>query len=61
MPDGSRFIFNTEDKFNGLMHLSVAMDSLLREVAKEQSFLLSLSEKPLLDASRAAVTNALIF
>lgn len=61
VPDGSRFIFNTEDKFNGLMHLSVAMDSLLREVAKEQSFLLSLSEKPLLDASRAAVTNALIF
>ena len=60
VPDGSRFIFNTEDKFNGLMHLSVAMDSLLREVAKEQSFLLSLSEKPMLDASRVAVTNAII-
>jgi hypothetical protein len=42
------------------MHLSVAMDSLLREVAKEQSFLLSLSEKPMLDASRVAVTNAII-
>ena len=61
VPDGSRFIFNTEEKFNGLLHLSVAMDSLLQEVAKEQSYLLSLSEKPLLDASRAAVTNALIF
>lgn len=61
VPDGSRFIFNTEDKFNGLLHLSVAMDSLLREVAKEQSFLLSLSEKPMLDASRVAVTNAVIF
>ncbi|MBI6750958.1 hypothetical protein [Pseudomonas syringae] len=61
VPDGSRFIFNTEEKFDGLLHLSVAMDSLLREVAKEQNFLLSLSEKPLLDASRAAVTNAMIF
>lgn len=61
VPDGSRFIFNTEDKFNGLLHLSVAMDSLLREVAKEQNYLLSLSEKPMLDASRVAVTNAVIF
>ncbi len=61
VPDGSRFIFNTEEKFDGLLHLSVAMDSLLREVAKEQNYLLSLSEKPLLDASRAAVTNAIIF
>ncbi|MDU8498573.1 hypothetical protein RYB01_05175 [Pseudomonas syringae] len=61
VPDGSRFIFNTEDKFNGLLHLSVAMDSLLREVAKEQNYLLSLSEKPMLDASRVAVTNAIIF
>jgi hypothetical protein len=60
VPDGSRFILNTEEKINGLMHLSVAMDSLLREVAKEQNYLLSLSEKPLLDASRAAVTNAII-
>jgi hypothetical protein len=61
VPDGSRFIFNTEDKFDGLLHLSVAMDGLLREVAKEQSYLLSLSDKPLLDASRAAVTSAIIF
>lgn len=61
VPDGSRFIFNTEDKFNGLLHLSVATDSLLREVAKEQNYLLSLSEKPMLDASRVAVTNAIIF
>ncbi|PYD29638.1 hypothetical protein [Pseudomonas syringae] len=61
VPDGSRFIFNSEDKFNGLLHLSVAMDSLLREVAKEQNYLLSLSEKPMLDASRVAVTNSIIF
>lgn len=61
VPDGSRFIFDTEEKFTGLLHLSVAMDSLLREVAKEQSYLLSQSEKPMLDASREAVTKAAIF
>lgn len=61
VPDGSRFIFDTDGKFNGLLHLSVAMDSLLRDVAKEQNYLLNLSEKPLLDASRMAVTNAMIF
>ena len=61
VPDSSRFIFNTEDKFNGLLHISVSLDSLLREVAKEQNYILSLSEKPMLDASRVAVTNAIIF
>lgn len=61
VPDGSRLIFDLEAKFNGLLHLSVAFDGLLREVAKEQDYLLSLSEKPLLDASRAAVMNAVIF
>ncbi|VVO40518.1 hypothetical protein [Pseudomonas fluorescens] len=61
VPDGSRFIFDTEEKFTGLLHLSVAMDNLLREVAKEQNYLLSLSEKPMLDASREAVTKAAIF
>lgn len=61
VPDGSRFIFDTEEKFTGLLHLSVAMDNLLREVAKEQSYLLSLSEKPMLDASREAVIKAAIF
>ncbi|WP_336353182.1 hypothetical protein [Pseudomonas atacamensis] len=61
VPDESRFIFDTEEKFTGLLHLSVAMDSLLQEVAKEQSYLLSQSEKPMLDASRDAVTRAAIF
>ena len=61
VPDGSRFIFDAEEKFTGLLHLSVAMDNLLREVAKEQSYLLSLSEKPMLDASREAVIKSAIF
>lgn len=61
VPDGSRFIFDAEEKFNGLLQLSVAMDNLLREVAKEQSYLLSLSETPMLDASREAVIKTMIF
>ncbi|MNQ78266.1 hypothetical protein D3C85_931730 [compost metagenome] len=61
VPDGSRFIFDAEEKFTGLLQLSVAMDNLLREVAKEQSYLLSLSEKPMLDVSREAVIKSAIF
>jgi len=37
------------------------MDNLLREVAKEQNYLLKLSEKPMLDASREAVMKSAIF
>lgn len=61
VPDVSRFIFNEEEKFTGLLHLSLAMDNLLREVAKEQNYLLKLSEKPMLDASREAVMKSAIF
>lgn len=61
VPDGSRFIFNEEEKFTGLLHLSLAMDNLLREVAKEQNYLLKLSEKPMLDSSREAVMKSAIF
>ncbi|MEX7116725.1 hypothetical protein AB2C39_36305, partial [Pseudomonas aeruginosa] len=61
VPDGSRSIFNEESKFAGLLRLSIAMDNLLREVAKEQSYLLRLSETPMLDASRATVIKSAIF
>lgn len=61
VPDGSRFVFDTEEKFTGLLHLSVAMDKLLQAVAKEQSYLLSLHDSPMLDASREAVIKAAVF
>jgi hypothetical protein len=36
VPDGSRGIFDSEAKFAGLTRLSVEMDDLLKEVAREQ-------------------------
>lgn len=61
VPDGSRYVLDAEEKFTGLLHLSVAMDKLLQAVAKEQSHLLSLYESPMLDASREAVIKAAVF
>lgn len=40
VPDGSRKIFDTEEKYNALKSLSMEMDDLAREVAKEQNQLL---------------------
>lgn len=37
VPDGSRAIFNTPGKLNGLLSLSVEMDELARDVAREQN------------------------
>jgi len=37
VPDGSRKIFDTSTKYDGLTSLSVEMDDLLKEVAREQS------------------------
>ncbi|MCY1305902.1 hypothetical protein D9M70_557310 [compost metagenome] len=60
VPDGSRFIFDDETKFDGLLTLSVEMDELAREVAKEQNALLRLkSEIPFHDA-RSALESALL-
>jgi hypothetical protein len=39
VPDGSRIIFDSEAKFSGLTRLSVEMDDLLKEVAREQGTL----------------------
>ncbi|MCA1441274.1 hypothetical protein I6F07_13835 [Ensifer sp. IC4062] len=56
VPDGSRRIFDSDDKIRGLHNLSNEIDDLLREVAKEQNnFLASLAEPPL-DASRIAIS-----
>lgn len=47
VPDGSRVIFDTQEKYEGLKKLSVEMDDLLREVAKEQSPILKYESEPL--------------
>jgi hypothetical protein len=59
VPDGSRPIFDVETKLSGLRQLSIEMDSLAREVAKEQSFLLNFGEHSLAD-SRAALSSTYI-
>lgn len=51
-PDGSRFIFDSPGKFEGLRVLSLEMDDLALQVAKEQSILLHEQSPPSLAASR---------
>lgn len=60
VPDGSRQIFDTEEKYLGLKKLSLEMDDLVREVSKEQRpSLASLPELSLLD-SRDAIASAVV-
>jgi hypothetical protein len=60
VPDGSRAIFDTESKFDGLLAISCALDELMREVAKEQNYALSFQVKPGLQESRNAVMQLYI-
>jgi hypothetical protein len=60
VPDGSRRIFDTEAKLNGLLTLSIEMDDLLKEVAKEQDYLIGFGREPGLFESRQAIAKAYI-
>lgn len=60
VPDGSRAIFDTAAKFVGLYRLSIEMDDLVREVAKEQNRTLGASGSPSLADSRSAIASAYI-
>ena len=60
VPDGSRYIFDTEEKLGALTSLSVELDDLLRQVAKEQSSLLARREHLSLSESRSAVESLYI-
>ena len=57
VPDGSRIIFNTPEKLQGLNQLSTEMDELLRAVAKEHGGLLQVSA-PTLDSCRQTLAFA---
>jgi hypothetical protein len=59
VPDGSRKIFNTNAKLAGLNQLSIEMDELAKEVAKEQNPSLAQVD-PTLAASRAAIDSLLV-
>lgn len=60
VPDGSRMILDSAHKLAGLRTLSVEMDDLLREVAKEQNYILNFVAEPGLVQSRDAIARALI-
>lgn len=57
VPDGSRRIFDTGEKLNGLVKLSIELDDLIREVAKEQDRRLAAFLSPPLEASREAMSS----
>jgi hypothetical protein len=59
VPDGSRAIFNTNAKLAGLNRLSIEMDELAKEVAKEQKPALAIGALSLSE-SRAAIESLLI-
>ncbi|MBB3398824.1 hypothetical protein [Rhizobium sp. BK060] len=60
VPDGSRRIFDTDEKYEGLRSLSVEMDDLAKEVAKEQSALLKYGGEPSLGDSRRVLNESYI-
>lgn len=60
VPDGSRRIFSSQDKFTGLLHLSLEMDDLMKEVAKEQDVMLRTGGELGLERSRKAVSSVYI-
>ena len=55
VPDGSRLIFNSQEKLQGLNRLSIEMDDLLRAVAREQSAEIARLGQPLLDYCRRTI------
>ena len=61
VPDGSRKIFDTTERWLGLMRLSMQMDELAVSVAKEQSRALREQQSPARDVAREALRGAIIY
>jgi hypothetical protein len=57
VPDGSRLIFDQPGKMTALLHLSGQVDSLLREVAREQNEAIARATNIALNESRDAVRS----
>lgn len=55
VPDGSRIIFDTQVKYDGMKRLSAEIDDLMKEVAKEQTPLLYIPEGHALQTSRDSI------
>ncbi|BBE72973.1 hypothetical protein [Oharaeibacter diazotrophicus] len=60
VPDGSRRIFDTDEKYQGMRVLSLEMDDLAREVAKEQDILLSRRPEFSLSDGRIVLSKAYV-
>jgi hypothetical protein len=55
VPDNSRIIFDNQEKYDGMKHLSIEIDDLMKEVAREQAPLLHTTEGNVLKPSRDAI------
>ena len=55
VPDTSRIIFDTQEKYEGMKRLTVEMDDLMKEVAREQVPFLKTTEQHVLMPSRDAI------
>jgi len=55
VPDGSRVIFETQAKYEGMKRLSAEIDDLMKEVAREQVPLLYIPDGQALRTSRDAI------
>jgi hypothetical protein len=60
VPDGSRRIFDTQEKYEGVRALSYEMDDLLRQVASEQNPSLQLETGTPLQTGRDSISSLLI-
>lgn len=60
VPDGSRKIFDTNAKLAGLKALSIEMDDLAREAAKEQNATLMFADAPSLVETRTTLAKAYV-
>lgn len=60
VPDGSRKIFDTADKFTALVRLSTEMDDLLHEVAKEQDVYVRVFGSQTYERSRQAIERVVV-
>ena len=60
VPDGSRRIFDTDEKYNGMKALSLEMDDLAKEVAKEQGVVRGADGNPSLSDSRDTLVKSYV-
>jgi hypothetical protein len=60
VPDGSRLIFDSQVKYEGMKRLSFEIDDLVKEVAKEQGSSLPATDPHILKSSRDAIWSILV-